>query len=117
MGYYDCAYWLTSPPPEAELLEEEAEMTPGGGDSIKISALRRRRRTYSRSLPEHLKQSKQYTMDAEHRGESLSSQIDTHAHTYTLIQAQIHIYTHVHTDTTTVPCTAGFSPELSLFFF
>ncbi|XP_061093211.1 protein Aster-C isoform X2 [Conger conger] len=61
---------------ETELLEEEAELTSGGGDSIKISALRRRRRTYSRSIPEHLKQSKQYNTDTEHRGESLSRAMD-----------------------------------------
>ncbi|KAJ8413163.1 hypothetical protein AAFF_G00091590 [Aldrovandia affinis] len=59
---------------EAELLEEEAELTQGGGDSIKISALRRRRRTYSRS--EHLKPSKQYSTDTEHRRESLTGAME-----------------------------------------
>ncbi|XP_035268554.1 protein Aster-C isoform X1 [Anguilla anguilla] len=61
---------------EAELLEEEAELTGGGGDSMKMSALRRRRRTYSRSVSEHLKQSKQYNTDTEHRGESLSGAME-----------------------------------------
>ncbi|KAF3836533.1 hypothetical protein F7725_029091 [Dissostichus mawsoni] len=44
---------------EAELLEEEAEMNQGGGDTGKIGGLRRRRRTYSRTLPEHMKPNKQ----------------------------------------------------------
>ncbi|KAG9328693.1 hypothetical protein JZ751_011462, partial [Albula glossodonta] len=43
-----------------------------GGDSSKISALRRRRRTYSRSVPEHMKQSKQYNTDTDRRRESLA---------------------------------------------
>ncbi|XP_034562702.1 protein Aster-C isoform X2 [Notolabrus celidotus] len=51
---------------EAELMEEEAEMNQGGGDSGKMSGLRRRRRTYSRTLPEHMKPNKQ---DAEQHRE------------------------------------------------
>uniref|UniRef100_A0A3Q3VNT3 VASt domain-containing protein n=1 Tax=Mola mola TaxID=94237 RepID=A0A3Q3VNT3_MOLML len=50
---------------ETELLEEEAEMNQGGGEPGKMSGLRRRRRTYSRTLPEHLKQTKQYGQDPE----------------------------------------------------
>ncbi|XP_074549614.1 protein Aster-C isoform X1 [Halichoeres trimaculatus] len=50
---------------EAELMEEEAEMNQGGGDSGKMSGLRRRRRTYSRTLPEHMKPNKQYGQDPE----------------------------------------------------
>ncbi|XP_019943369.2 protein Aster-C isoform X2 [Paralichthys olivaceus] len=50
---------------EAELLEEEAELNQGGGDSGKIGGLRRRRRTYSRTLPEHMKPNKQYGQDPE----------------------------------------------------
>ncbi|XP_029313416.1 protein Aster-C [Cottoperca gobio] len=50
---------------EAELLEEEAEMNQGGGDSGKMAGLRRRRRTYSRTLPEHMKPNKQYGQDPE----------------------------------------------------
>lgn len=50
---------------EAELLEEEAEMNQGGGDSGKISGLRRRRRAYSRTLSEHMKPNKQYSQDSE----------------------------------------------------
>ncbi|XP_040921446.1 protein Aster-C isoform X2 [Toxotes jaculatrix] len=50
---------------EAELLEEEAEMNQGGGDSGKMGGLRRRRRTYSRTLPEHMKPNKQYGQDPE----------------------------------------------------
>lgn len=57
---------------EAELLEEEAEMNQGGGDSGKMSGLRRRRRTYSRTLPEHMKPNKQYGQDPEeHRDSSM----------------------------------------------
>lgn len=44
---------------EAELLEEEAEMNQGGSEPGK-GGLRRRRRTYSHTLPEHLKSGKQY---------------------------------------------------------
>ncbi|KAI1891216.1 hypothetical protein AGOR_G00141500 [Albula goreensis] len=61
---------------EAELMEEEAEQTQGGGDSSKISALRRRRRTYSRSVPEHMKQSKQYNTDTDRRRESLAGAME-----------------------------------------
>ncbi|XP_068437997.1 protein Aster-C [Clinocottus analis] len=48
-----------------ELLEEEAELNQGGGDSGKTGGLRRRRRTYSRTLPEHMKPNKQYGQDPE----------------------------------------------------
>ncbi|XP_035474510.1 protein Aster-C [Scophthalmus maximus] len=50
---------------EAELLEEEAELNQGGADSGKMGGLRRRRRTYSRTLPEHMKPNKQYGPDPE----------------------------------------------------
>ncbi|XP_033494108.1 protein Aster-C isoform X1 [Epinephelus lanceolatus] len=50
---------------EMELLEEEAEMNQEGGDSGKSGGLRRRRRTYSRTLPEHMKPNKQYGQDPE----------------------------------------------------
>ncbi|XP_071769832.2 protein Aster-C isoform X2 [Centroberyx gerrardi] len=50
---------------EAELLEEEAELNQGGGDSGKMGGLRRRRRTYSRTLQEHMKPIKQYGPDSE----------------------------------------------------
>ncbi|XP_029385441.1 protein Aster-C isoform X2 [Echeneis naucrates] len=50
---------------ESELLEEEAEINQGGGDSGKMGGLRRRRRTYSRTLPEHMKPTKQYRQDTE----------------------------------------------------
>ncbi|XP_069015499.1 protein Aster-C [Embiotoca jacksoni] len=50
---------------EAELLEEEAEMNQGGGESGKMGGLRRRRRTYSQTLPEHIKPNKQYGQDPE----------------------------------------------------
>ncbi|XP_028290692.1 protein Aster-C isoform X1 [Gouania willdenowi] len=50
---------------EAELMEEEAEMNERGADSGKMAVLRRRRRTFSRSLPEHIKPNKQYGQDAE----------------------------------------------------
>lgn len=45
---------------EAELLEEEAELNQGSGDAGK-GGLRRRRRTYSRSMSEHIKPSHQNT--------------------------------------------------------
>ncbi|XP_013857681.1 GRAM domain-containing protein 1C isoform X2 [Austrofundulus limnaeus] len=51
---------------EAELLEEEAEMNQAGGEPGKIG-LRRRRRTYSRTLSEHIKPIKQYGQDPEPR--------------------------------------------------
>uniref|UniRef100_A0A8C9V656 GRAM domain containing 1C n=1 Tax=Scleropages formosus TaxID=113540 RepID=A0A8C9V656_SCLFO len=57
---------------EAELLDEEAELTQGPGDLSKAGGLRRRRRAYSRSLPEHLKPGKQYSGDAGQRRESLA---------------------------------------------
>lgn len=50
---------------EAELLEEEAELTQGSGDSGKTGGLRRRRRTYSRTLQEHMKPGKQYGTDSD----------------------------------------------------
>lgn len=50
---------------EAELLEEEAELTQGSGDSGKTGGLRRRRRTYSRTLQEHMKPGKQYSTDSD----------------------------------------------------
>ncbi|XP_029003004.1 protein Aster-C [Betta splendens] len=58
---------------EAELLEEEAEMTQGGGgDAGKMGGLRRRRRTYSRTLQEHMKPNKPYGQDPEqHRDGSM----------------------------------------------
>uniref|UniRef100_A0A3Q0T1L6 GRAM domain containing 1C n=1 Tax=Amphilophus citrinellus TaxID=61819 RepID=A0A3Q0T1L6_AMPCI len=49
----------------AELLEEEAELNQGGGEVGKMGGLRRRRRTYSRTLAEHVKPNKQYGQDAE----------------------------------------------------
>uniref|UniRef100_A0A7N9AMV7 GRAM domain containing 1c n=1 Tax=Mastacembelus armatus TaxID=205130 RepID=A0A7N9AMV7_9TELE len=60
---------------EAELLEEEAEMNQGGGDTGKVGGLRRRRRTYSRTLPEHMKQAnKQYGQDPEqHRDNNMGT--------------------------------------------
>ncbi|XP_070708887.1 protein Aster-C [Pempheris klunzingeri] len=61
---------------EAELLEEEAEMNQGGGDSGKISGLRRRRRTYSRTLPEHMKPNKQYGQDPEQHRDSNMAPIE-----------------------------------------
>ncbi|KTF88935.1 hypothetical protein cypCar_00022483 [Cyprinus carpio] len=50
---------------EAELLEEEAELTQGSGDAGKTGGLRRRRRTYSRTLQEHMKPGKQYSADSD----------------------------------------------------
>ncbi|XP_067233275.1 protein Aster-C [Chanodichthys erythropterus] len=50
---------------EAELLEEEAELTQGSGDAGKTGGLRRRRRTYSRTLQDHMKPGKQYSADSD----------------------------------------------------
>ncbi|XP_067291305.1 protein Aster-C [Pseudorasbora parva] len=59
---------------EAELLEEEAELTQGSGDAGKTGALRRRRRTYSRTLQEHMKPGKQYSADSDQqRGGTMSA--------------------------------------------
>lgn len=51
--------------PEAELQEEEAELTQGSGDAGKTGGLRRRRRAYSRTLQEHIKPGKQYSTDLD----------------------------------------------------
>ncbi|XP_072306943.1 protein Aster-C [Eucyclogobius newberryi] len=61
---------------EAELLEEEAELNQGSGDVGK-GGLRRRRRTYSRSNPEHIKPSSQYGQNAELRRDSIIGPIET----------------------------------------
>uniref|UniRef100_A0A3P8WJC1 GRAM domain containing 1C n=2 Tax=Cynoglossus semilaevis TaxID=244447 RepID=A0A3P8WJC1_CYNSE len=50
---------------EMELLEEEAEINQAAGDSGKIGGLRRRRRTFSRTLSEHMKPNKQYGQETE----------------------------------------------------
>ncbi|XP_063063544.1 protein Aster-C [Engraulis encrasicolus] len=52
---------------EAELLEEEVELTQGAGDAGKMAAMRRRRRTYSRGLQDHMmmKPNNNYGADAE----------------------------------------------------
>ncbi|XP_007249088.2 protein Aster-C isoform X1 [Astyanax mexicanus] len=58
---------------ESELLEEEAELTQGSGDAGK-GGLRRRRRTYSRTLQEHMRPGKQYGADTEqHRDGNLGA--------------------------------------------
>nr|XP_015810673.2 protein Aster-C [Nothobranchius furzeri]XP_015810674.2 protein Aster-C [Nothobranchius furzeri] len=56
---------------EAELLEEEAEMNQAGGESGKMGGLRRRRRTYSRTLQDHMKPNKQFRQDLEPRDENM----------------------------------------------
>ncbi|XP_075994203.1 protein Aster-C isoform X2 [Genypterus blacodes] len=50
---------------EAELMEEEAELNQQGGEPGKVGGLRRRRRTYSRTMQEHMKPMKQYGPDSE----------------------------------------------------
>ncbi|XP_048866017.1 protein Aster-C isoform X3 [Brienomyrus brachyistius] len=59
---------------EAELLEE-VESVPVGGDS-KAGGVRRRRRTYSRSVPEHFKTSKQFGVEADLHRDRLSGSLD-----------------------------------------
>lgn len=47
-------------------------MNQGSGDPGKMGGLRRRRRTYSRTLPDHMKPNKQYGQDTEqHRDGNL----------------------------------------------
>ncbi|XP_048029897.1 protein Aster-C isoform X2 [Megalobrama amblycephala] len=59
---------------EAELLEEEAELTQGSGDAGKTGGLRRRRRTYSRTLQDHMKPGKQYSADSDQqRGSTIGA--------------------------------------------
>ncbi|XP_028289236.1 protein Aster-C [Parambassis ranga] len=61
---------------EAEMLEEEAELNQGGGELGKMGGLRRRRRTYSRTLPEHGKPNKQYGPDPEQHREGTMGPIE-----------------------------------------
>ncbi|KAF5903635.1 GRAM domain-containing protein 1C isoform X1 [Clarias magur] len=61
---------------EAELLEEEAELTQGSGDAGK-AGLRRRRRTFSRSMQDHKRPSRQYSVDPEQLRESAIGAADT----------------------------------------
>lgn len=59
---------------EADLLEEEAELNQGSGDPGKMGGLRRRRRAYSRTLPEHTKPKGQYGQNSEqHRDGNLGT--------------------------------------------
>ncbi|XP_030204579.1 protein Aster-C [Gadus morhua] len=64
---------------ESELLEEEAEMNQGARDAGKMSNLRRRRRTFSRSGPEHLKPSGPYGADSEQHREGPMGSMDLKA--------------------------------------
>ncbi|KAM8823201.1 protein Aster-C isoform 2-T3 [Spinachia spinachia] len=50
---------------ETELREEEAELNQVGGDSVKTGGIRRRRRTYSRTLPEHMKPNQPYGQEPQ----------------------------------------------------
>lgn len=59
---------------EANLLEEEAELNQDSGDPGKMGGLRRRRRAYSRTMPEHIKPKGQYGQNAEqHRDANLGA--------------------------------------------
>uniref|UniRef100_A0A3P9HXT9 GRAM domain containing 1c n=1 Tax=Oryzias latipes TaxID=8090 RepID=A0A3P9HXT9_ORYLA len=59
---------------EAELLEEEAELNQPNGEAGMMGGLRRRRRTYSRTLPEHMKSNKPYGQDSDmHRDGNMGS--------------------------------------------
>lgn len=57
---------------EADLLEEEAELNQGSGDPGKMGGLRRRRRAYSRTMPEHVKPKGQNA--EQHRDGNLGTQ-------------------------------------------
>ncbi|XP_029955482.1 protein Aster-C [Salarias fasciatus] len=61
---------------EAELLEEEAEINQGGGDAGKMGGLRRRRRAYSRTMPEHIKPNKQFGQDSEPHRDVSTDQVE-----------------------------------------
>ncbi|XP_035610726.1 protein Aster-C-like isoform X1 [Oncorhynchus keta] len=63
---------------ESELMEEEAELNQGGGDHGKtIGGLRhRRRRTFSRTLQEHLNPSNQYRPDLDPHREGNTDPMD-----------------------------------------
>lgn len=61
---------------EIELLEEEAELNRGGGDSGKTGGLRRRRRTFSRTPPEHMKPNKQYGPDPEQHSDGTMGPVE-----------------------------------------
>uniref|UniRef100_A0A8C6WLF9 GRAM domain containing 1c n=1 Tax=Neogobius melanostomus TaxID=47308 RepID=A0A8C6WLF9_9GOBI len=61
---------------EAELLEEEAELTQGSGDAGK-GGLRRRRRTYSQTMPDHIKPANVYGQNAEQRRNSNMAPTET----------------------------------------
>ncbi|MFT7812354.1 GRAM domain-containing protein 1C [Arapaima gigas] len=82
---------------EAELLEEEAELTQGLGDASKVGGLRRRRRAYSRTLPEHLKPGKLCPGDMAQRQESLAGWISWLAHLLALM------FTHCVRETSSFP--------------
>ncbi|TRY93776.1 hypothetical protein DNTS_001730 [Danionella cerebrum] len=66
---------------EVELQEEEAELTQGGGEAGKTGGLRRRRRTYSRTLQEHMIPSKPYTADPEPQRRGTIGAMDVHKST------------------------------------
>lgn len=57
---------------EAELLEEEAELTQGSGDAGKTSAMRRRRRT----LQEHIEPGMQYSADSDQQRDGTIGAMD-----------------------------------------
>ncbi|XP_015250793.1 PREDICTED: GRAM domain-containing protein 1C isoform X2 [Cyprinodon variegatus] len=56
---------------ETELMEEEAEMNQSAAESGKLGGLRRRRRTFSRTILDHRRPSKQYGQDPEPRDGNL----------------------------------------------
>ncbi|XP_062841903.1 protein Aster-C isoform X2 [Trichomycterus rosablanca] len=60
---------------ESELLEEEAELTQGSSDAGK-AGMRRRRRTFSRTLQDHMRPGRQYGADTEQRRESTMGPVD-----------------------------------------
>ncbi|KAF7691680.1 protein Aster-C isoform X1 [Silurus meridionalis] len=61
---------------EAELLEEEAELNQGSSDAGKVG-LRRRRRTFSRTLQEHMRPGRQYSIDPDQQRENSIGAADT----------------------------------------
>ncbi|KAM6900467.1 protein Aster-C [Xenentodon cancila] len=61
---------------EAELVEEEAEINEAAGELGKIGGLRRRRRTYSRSMQEHSNHNKQYGQDSEQQRDGIMGSMD-----------------------------------------
>ncbi|XP_024135381.1 protein Aster-C [Oryzias melastigma] len=72
---------------EAELLEEEAELNQPNGEMGMMGGLRRRRRTYSRTLQEHMKPNKPYGQESELHRDGSTDRTDSYRLNTTMIVA------------------------------